>query len=64
MTANKCGVCEGQVAEHAETCPLCGAPVGSLKRRSKAALMELLVNAVVIALVCIGFLAMVRRLMS
>jgi predicted nucleic acid-binding Zn ribbon protein len=55
MALIPCHECSGQVSDHARTCPHCGAPViATIKRRQKAALIELgvrLAFAVVIVIV-------------
>jgi predicted nucleic acid-binding Zn ribbon protein len=42
MALIKCHECSGQISDHARTCPQCGAPViATIKRRQKAALIDL-----------------------
>ena len=46
MPLIKCHECQEQVSDHARICPKCGAPViATIKRRQKAALIDLAVRA-------------------
>lgn len=52
MALIKCHECTGQISDHARTCPHCGAPViATIKRKQKAALIELAVRLVLAAVV-------------
>ena len=63
MALIQCHECSGQVSDHAKTCPHCGAPViATIKRRQKAALIDLGIRLAVAAVIGITFLIMFRHL--
>jgi hypothetical protein len=52
MALIKCHECSGQVSDHAQTCPQCGAPViATIKRRQKAVLIDLGIRLVLAAVI-------------
>jgi len=56
MSLIKCHECGGQVSDHAQTCPKCGAPViATIKRRQKATLIELAIRLALAAVIGITF---------
>ncbi|MDD5140358.1 MAG: hypothetical protein PHY43_08895 [Verrucomicrobiales bacterium] len=69
MALIKCHECQGQVSDHARTCPHCGAPViATIKRRQKAALIDLGIRlafaVVIIIIVSITFHRFMSRAMA
>jgi hypothetical protein len=65
MALIKCHECGGLVSDQAGTCPICGAPViDTIKRRQKAALIELGLRVVLAIIICVTFLIVVRHVMK
>jgi predicted nucleic acid-binding Zn ribbon protein len=63
MALIKCHECGGQVSDHARTCPQCGAPViATIKRRQKAALIDLAVRLAVAAIIGVTLWILIYRL--
>ena len=60
-----CHECRAQVSDHAQTCPQCGAPViATIKRRQKAALNDLCVRLVFVAIILIVSLVTFHHFMK
>jgi predicted nucleic acid-binding Zn ribbon protein len=69
MALIKCHECSGQISDHARTCPQCGAPViATIKRRQKAALIDLGIRlgftAVVVIIVWVTFHRLMNKAMA
>jgi predicted nucleic acid-binding Zn ribbon protein len=64
MALIQCHECSAQISDHARTCPKCGAPViATIKRRQKAALVDLGIRAVFAVIVIIIVSVMIRHMM-
>jgi hypothetical protein len=65
MALIQCHECSTQVSDHARICPKCGAPViATIKRRQRAALIDLGVRLVFVAIILIISLVMLHHFMN
>jgi hypothetical protein len=63
MPLIQCHECHGKVSDYARTCPHCGAPVlATIKRRQKAALIELGIRAVVVLIIGVSLWFLLQHL--
>jgi uncharacterized membrane protein YvbJ len=65
MALIECHECGGQVSDHARTCPKCGAPViATIKRKQKAALIDLGIRLAVAAVIGITLWFTLRHIFN